>query len=141
MGKFLALIILGLSLSSCSWLKSASVQAALNSVVTAGCGEQTKILTGLSQSIGKTLNCTHPDAIQTSLTAALGNVNLCKYAPSATGAGPKGVIGNIVCPVAVSTAIGFMTSAIPAEWGCTVSADAGGVGATLTSICEAAVPI
>ncbi len=140
MGKFLTLIILSLSLSSCAWFKSASVQAALNSIVTAGCGEQTKALTGLSQSIGKTLNCSHPDAIQASLTTALGNVNLCKYVTK-PAVGVQGVVGNLVCPIAVSTAIGFMTSAIPTEWGCTVSADAGGVNTTLTQICEAAVPI
>ncbi len=141
MGKVILGFVLMLTMSGCSWFKSASVQASLNSVVAAGCNEQTKALTGLSAGIAKSLNCAKPEAISASLTAALGNVNLCKYAVTPGGIVAKGIVGNIVCPVAVSTAIGFLTAAIPPEWECTVSADAGGVASALTSICEAAVPL
>jgi hypothetical protein len=140
--KLAFLILTAFSFTGCSWFKSASVQAALQSVVVTGCNEQTAILKGLSGSVANSLNCTAPDEIQKSLTSAMGNVNLCKYVPQPQAGMPmKGIVGNIVCPIAVSTAIGFMTSAIPKEWGCTVTGAADKVQVALTAICEGAVPL
>mgnify|MGYP001610854352 CR=1 FL=1 len=135
------LMAMVISLGGCSWFQKASVQAVLTSVESAGCVAETAVLTNFSTKIAAQLNCTHPDAIQASLTAALGNVNLCKLVPAHGIVSPTGVVGNIVCPIAVSTAIGFMTSAIPTAWGCTVTQEAGAVSAVLTSICESSVPL
>lgn len=55
---------------------------------------------------------------------------------------PNGIIGNIACPIAINAAIGFLSNAVPASWGCSgPNASISGLIGALTSACEAAVPL
>lgn len=138
------LCLMAIGLSSCAWFKSAPVQAVLQPVVGQICQDQTKALTALAGSVASTLQCANQAQIVTDLTTALGNANVCKYAAAPAVAGqmkPMGVVGNILCPVAASTVVGFLTSTIPTTWGCTATTSAGAVQSALIAVCEAAVPI
>ena len=134
-----------LTLGGCSWFKSASVQASLTNAEVAICADETKAIAALAKSIATTLTCSNVPAIQTSLTAALGNVNVCAWVPASASPAVKfhamGAVGNLVCPIASSAAVGFMTNTIPTAWGCTAVAEANAMQSALTSICEAAIPI
>lgn len=54
---------------------------------------------------------------------------------------PMGVVGNIACPIAVNTIMGYLTAQIPIACGCTVSLTASQIDTAITSACEAAVPL
>lgn len=143
MKNLMLLLVCTLGLSACSWFKSSAVQAVLKPVASAACADETKALTALAASVASTLQCSAPAQIVTDLTTALGNANVCKYSASNSSAviKPAGLVGNIVCPVAASTVVGFLTGVIPAAWGCTATQSADAVQAALISVCEAAVPV
>lgn len=55
---------------------------------------------------------------------------------------PNGIIGNIACPIAINAAIGFLSNAVPAAWGCSgPNASISGLIGALTAACETAVPL
>jgi len=121
----------------------------MSPIQAAGCDVETAILGGASTAVGTALSCTNTSAIQASLTTALGNANLCA-APgvaAVTGSAIKAkavgklVIGNIACPIAINTIVGFLSNTVPTAWGCSATASASSLAATLTTVCEAAVPI
>jgi hypothetical protein len=154
--KMLLICILSLAaFAGCT--KSSSGGGTVTPIQAAGCDIETAILGGASGAISSALSCTNSAAIQASLTTALGNANLCaapgvaavssgqmsaaKASMKSAAAKPMGVIGNIACPIAISTIMGFLSNSIPSAWGCSASASAAGVSAALVSVCEAAVPI
>ncbi len=142
MNKLLCLIGLCFVVNGCSWLKSDKVQSAITAIASAGCTEQTKLLEGFSKSVASTLTCAHPEAIQASLTLALGNVSMCRLVPLTAGdVKPQGAIGSMLCPVASAAVVGFMTAQIPAEWGCTATVQAGAIALALSQACETAIPL
>lgn len=145
----LSLACLGLFLAGCTSSNSGTVTP----IQAAGCDVESAILGGAAGAIASALSCTSTSAIQASLTTALGNANLCaapgvaaisaasmKSAKSAA-VKPQGVIGNLACPIAVNTIVGFLSNSVPSAWGCSASASASALAATLTSVCEAAVPL
>lgn len=125
----------------------------MSPIQTAGCDVETAILGTAASAVATALSCTATAAIQSSLTVALGNANLCA-SPIVSGttmsalkseahsaAKPMGVVGNLACPIAINTIVGFLSNSVPAAWGCSVSSSASALSATLTAACEAAVPI
>lgn len=120
----------------------------LSPIADAGCVVETAVTSGIAGSVATALTCTSVSAIQTSLQAALGNVNLCKTATTAQATAAsakvvtsKGLVGNIACPLAVNTVIGYLTNSIPTAWGCSAGATAASLELALTVACEAAIPL
>lgn len=55
---------------------------------------------------------------------------------------PMGIIGSIACPIAVNSAIGFLSNSLPEKWGCTgPNASFAALISAATAACLAAVPI
>jgi hypothetical protein len=123
----------------------------MSPIQAAGCDVETAILGGAAQAVATALNCSSVTYVQASLTTALGNANLCANATvSSTKAEalkaksvmkPMGIVGNLACPVAVNTIMGFLSNSIPPGWGCSATANASALSAALTAACESAVPI
>ncbi len=126
--------------TGCSWFKSASVQAVIKNIELGGCTMETNAITAAAQSISNTLQCANVAAVQADLTKAIGNLNICKIVAQATATPGsvqmKGLIANLICPLASSAVVGFATQAVPAGWGCTVSTAADQVKGALTAACE-----
>ena len=122
----------------------------MSPIQAAGCDVETAILGGASTAIATALSCTNTSAVQASLTTALGNANLCT-APGVAAISTSslkaqklkslGVIGNLACPIAINTIVGFLSNTVPTGWGCSTTATASALEAALTAACEAAVPI
>jgi len=111
-----------------------------------GCAIESAVTGSISQVVATSLNCTNQAAVQASLQSAFGNANLCATASMAKQASlksdrPKGVIGDLACPVAVSAAMGFLSNQVPTTWGCSVGATASALSAALVAACEAAIPL
>jgi hypothetical protein len=125
----------------------------MSPIQAAGCDVETAILGGAASTIASSLSCTNQSAIQASLTTALGNANLCSNPSVAStsaaslksavksAAKPQGIVGNIACPIAINTIVGFLSNSIPSAWGCSAAATATSLEAALTAMCETAVPI
>lgn len=109
-------------------------------VVPIVCSVERGLTSAFAASIGSTLNCTHLDAIQADLLGAFGKANLCPQAvPPPASQGKKGVIGTLICPLAVDAALGLLSAKIPPTWGCATQ-NAGALGAALTAACSNVVP-
>lgn len=133
--KKLILVISFLAIAGCS-------SSSLTPIQTAACDIETAVSNGLASSVASALSCTNTAAIQTSFLTALGNANFCPATSSAQSkVSVKGAVGNIVCPLAVSTILGFLSNSVPSSWGCSASTDAGSLSTALTTACEAIVPI
>lgn len=52
-----------------------------------------------------------------------------------------GIVGNIACPIAINTVIGFLSNSVPAAWSCSSGSTAASLEATLVQVCQIAVPI
>lgn len=144
MKNFLSILAIGifaLVIGGCTKSGSGSI----NPIKDAGCQAETLVTSAAAGVVASSLSCSHSDAIQASLQAALGNVNYCaanvamaaQAKMSKDAIHTEGVIATLVCPIAVSTVMGFMTSQVPPAWGCSVSGDAGVVSAALTAACSA----
>lgn len=142
MGKLL--VVLGLTFAVAGCTKSSS-GGAVNPIKDAGCQAETLVTGAAAGVVASSLTCSNTAAIQASLQAALGNINYCaqnsavsvQVKASKSLIKTEGVIASLVCPIAVSTVMGFMTSQVPATWGCTNAADAGVVSVALTAACTA----
>lgn len=153
--KYLVLLCALFTIIGCT-----SSSGSLSPIQQVGCDIETAINASFSQAVASALTCSNPGAIQSSLATAFSAANLCmgqvaaattaqlSSAKAALKAGvksdavkPLGVVGNLACPIAVSSALGFLSNAIPASWGCSATASASALSATLTTLCEAAVPI
>ena len=115
-------------------------------VTTVVCDVETSLTSVLSQTIGTTLSCINVAQINVDVLAALGKANLCPAVTSAAAikaqiAKPQGVVGSIVCPLAVNAVFGLASSKIPASWGCSPTAQVATLSSVLSAACIAAVPI
>lgn len=135
---FLAFAIL----AGCSYFNSKIAPIVLTPLEDAGCAIETGLTQGAAQSIALALTCQNQAAIQASLMVAMGNANLCKMVqPAVSGQAIKGIVGNIACPIAVNTIIGYLTNSVPATWGCAQGSSVSQLTSVLTQACEAAVPM
>lgn len=115
-------------------------------IQTVGCTLETTVASALSQSIASTLSCSNQSQIQADLLAALGKVNFCASAvmPSASASDPKkakGILGDVVCPIAINSAMGVLGSKVPASWGCSPAASTNTLTQSLTVVCQSVVSI
>lgn len=115
-----------------------------NPIQTVGCSVEGDLTTAFAGSISQLLTCTNVTAIQVDLLNALGKANLCaKASPVVAGKAvtTKGVIGNIVCPMAVQSAMGIVGTKIPPGWGCSPSAGTSDLNAALVATCSKVIGI
>lgn len=108
--------------------------AACTTVSPVVCSVETDVAQALSAQVATSLNCSNPAAIQASLLTALGKANLCTTSV-ASAKHLKSIIGDVVCPIAVSTVLDTVTGALPASWGCELSS-AQNLSQLLTTACE-----
>lgn len=108
-------------------------------IVPVVCSIEQGIASAFAASIGSALNCTNLGAIQSDLLNVLGKANLCTQTPPPASEHKKGIVGSIVCPLAVDAALGLLTSKIPPTWDCS-SQSAGALGAALSAACVGVVP-
>ena len=130
-----------------------SSSGSMTPIQAAGCDVESAILGGAATAIATALSCSSVSSVQSSLTTALGNANLCSSsqvasvtasslkAAKSAAVKPLGIVGNLACPIAVNTIVGFLSNSIPSAWGCSASTDAASLSTALTAACEAAVPI
>ncbi len=104
-------------------------------IIAVGCSVEQAVTSALTASVATTLNCANLAAIQGDMMSVLGKANLC---PTAS-AKPKGVVGNLVCPLAVDAAMGLVTNKIPVAWGCDPHATVATLSATLIAACNKVV--
>lgn len=115
-----------------------------NPVQTVGCSIEGDLTTAFANSVSQLLTCTDVTAIQVDLLNALGKANLCaKSTPAVTSktVSPKGVIGDIVCPLAVQSVMGLVGTKVPVGWKCTPAAGTSGLNAALVATCSKVVGI
>lgn len=126
--------------------------SSLTPIQQVGCDIETAVSSSFAGGVAAALSCSNLSVIQADLQKAFGNANLCQGpVASATTAQLKsakaqlvhkmGAIGNIACPIAVPTALGFLSNSIPSGWGCSASASASALSSTLITLCEAAIPL
>ena len=132
--------------SSCSKTATTTTTAVLTPLEDVGCSIETAVTGGMASTVASALTCTNVAAIQASLVTAMGNVNICAKAPAVTVQSKglvktQGLIGNIACPIAITTVVGFLTNSIPTTWGCSANATVAALTTALTAACEAAIPI
>lgn len=141
--KFLSLLVLPLLFVGCT--KS----PVLSPIQSVGCAVEQTVASDIAVAIAGALQCGQSAEIVNSLTAALGNANLCLTpipappAPAAVVAGlvaPKwgkigdvtagdlgkkplvktqGIVGAIACPIVINTLTGFLSNSVPKAWSCT----------------------
>lgn len=140
-------VLLVVSLFGCT-----KTNSTLTPIQQVGCEIESAVSTSFSAGVASAMSCTNQAAIQASLQTAFGNANLCAGPASAVTAAqiktakslavkPQGVVGNLACPIAVSSALGFLTNSVPSSWGCSASASASTLQSTLVSLCETAIPL
>lgn len=112
-----------------------------------GCSVETLVTTAAAGAIASADSCTNVSQIQSDIQGALGSINLCASATvqaqlvalqKKEGDKYKGIVGNIVCPLATDAVLSLIGSKTPASWGCSGSAS---VAAAISAACIAAVPI
>jgi len=104
------------------------------------CSLEQGVASAMAGSVANSLNCTSVAAIQADMLSALGKANLCQQAvPPTAGGHKKGIVGGIVCPLAVDAALGLLVAKVPAAWGCSTQS-ATGLGAALSAACAGVVP-
>jgi len=141
--KFLLTILSVLAISACTSTPATPGAPAPAGV---GCSVEQVVSGALAASIGTGLQCANLTAIQADLQGALGTANLCATSVAQAqskveGKQPmKGVVGDLVCPLAVNTAMGLINTKIPAAWGCKVTSGSN-IGSVLSAACIAVVPI
>lgn len=130
--KYFLLILTALFVMSCS-----------SAPVNPGCAIEQFAASAVSSAMAKAMACTNPNQIQSDLLSALGKANFCSQVPVAMkkkGA-PKGPIGNLICPMAVSAAVKLAAGKVPAAWGCSPDATVASVAPILVQACEALAPL
>jgi hypothetical protein len=100
------------------------------------CSVEQTVSAALAASTATALQCSNLAAIQGDMLTAIGKANLCAQTASKV----KGAIGNIVCPVVVTSALSLVASKIPPAWGCAPTVNPGTIGAVLTTACQNAIP-
>lgn len=166
--KFITFIAAGLALAGCSKSPTMTpIQAAGCAVETAieggaatalatalSCGNQAAIQASIATALGNANLCKTPippAPVSAMSKAAVGPVwqtigdvpgsALQSHAVKADAVKAMGVVGNIACPIAINTIVGFLSNSVPSSWSCSAGATASSVEATLVSVCETIVPI
>ena len=167
--KLLITCLLAMSFLSCT--KPQAPAPILTPIKDIACDVEKAVSGGLGSTIATSLSCAHPEIVSSELQAAFGNANMCAtpiVQPSGMAvmaqakwktigdipgdalkqkgmkamAAPMGVIGSIVCPMAVQSAVGYLSNSIPVAWGCTgPNASFQGLLSALTAGCIAVVPL
>lgn len=162
-------LILGLTLIFFIGCTKSQPTPVITPIKDIACAVEKAISGGLGATIASNLSCTHPDLVSADLQAAFGNANMCAT-PIATSsllksaaawktigdipaealkpkaikseAQVQGIIGALVCPMAVQSPVGFLSNSVPAKWGCTgPNASFQGLVSALISACTVVVPI
>lgn len=147
MKKLLGLFAIVVLVAGCT-----SSSPTVSPIVDAGCTIETAITAGMGASVATALNCSNASAIQASIQMALGNVNLCASSTTAQSTAAaqvklntkltnKAIVGDILCPIALNTIVGYLSNTIPSAWSCSQSATVTALQQALTAACESAVPI
>ncbi len=115
-------------------------------IAAVGCSVETAITSSLAATIGSTLTCSNLTQVQLDIQGALGKANLCAQAvpPPASAQSKqkfKGIVGGLVCPLAIDAVLGLVVSKVPASWGCSPSASTTGLATALGAACVAVVGI
>lgn len=123
---------------------------------TLACSNQAAIVTSLQSALGNVNLCAAPlpapaSAALKSLDASgwktVGDVPASALKkPASVGLKAEavktmGIVGQIACPIAIDTGIGFLSNSIPAAWGCSASVTVQTIQSALIAACELAVPI
>lgn len=111
-----------------------------NPISTIGCDVETSLSSAFATSLSGILSCTNTNVIQTDLLGYLGKANLCAQSSNAlikskSLVSPKGVIGGIICPIAVQSAMAAVGTKTPVTWGCNPAASTGSAASALTTVC------
>lgn len=130
---------LTLALGACTSPSAPTPVPVPSPIVTVGCQVETSVVQALASNVATTLTCSNLAAIQTDMQAALGKANLCAPSTEAQKGKLKGVVGNMVCPMAVGAALSMVATKIPAGWGCAPGSNPAGLGDVLTAACNKAV--
>lgn len=110
-----------------------------NPVVVVGCAVEQALTGAFAASLSAAFSCSGISQMQSDIQAMLGKVDLCAKVPKPDPAGhKKGVVGGIICPLAVQAVMGAVGSKIPATWGCSAGSSAS--ADALTVACNSAVP-
>jgi hypothetical protein len=166
MKAFITLAIFGLILSACKSspvlnpVQSAvcdvesTITSATGSLIVSQCAGTDAVSCGnaIQTALGNANLCALPlpTGVVTGLTATpkltVGSITQAQIDAAKKSMGlktlaPMGVVGNMVCPLAETDVLGFLTAEIPVACGCTKNIDAGGIGALLVSACEVAIPL
>lgn len=114
---------------------------------TIGCSVETVVTTAAAGAIASADSCSNVSQIQQDIQAKLGSINLCAASSvqaqlqsikQKQGDKFKGIVGNIVCPLATDAVISLISAGVPSSWGCKGSSD---IAAALAAACIAAVPL
>lgn len=92
-------------------------KSTVDPVVQAGCNVEATISGAFASAIAGTIPCDDGGAIQADMLNALGKANLCRTTSTGTMKA-QGIIGDIVCPIAVNSALGVFGSKLPTSWKC-----------------------
>jgi hypothetical protein len=112
-----------------------------------GCSVETIVTTAAAGAIASADSCTNVTQIAADIQKSLGSINLCGAAGVQAqlaalklkqGNKFKGIVGDIVCPLATDAIMSIIGTAVPSAWGCTGSAS---VSSSISAACIAAVPI
>lgn len=142
--KLLLMTVMAFLMFGCTKSSTSS----LTPIQAAGCDVESLVTSGFASAVASALTCTNTTQIQTDLQTAFGNANLCQGQVAAATMAQlkakgvsKGIVGSIACPIAINTAVGYLSNSIPTTWGCSAAATAASLSATLTTLCEGAVTI
>lgn len=150
--KNLVLILCLIFAAGCTKEK---VQEAINTQVCAG---QAAVVTALSASLVKNLECSNAEAVTAFLSAKAADLKVCKVAADpaqiavvaklkAQMSLPHGgklkalppIVGELVCQPLVDMLSASAMKAIPADWGCTGGAGIPAAEAKLLAACHSAL--
>lgn len=137
--KMLIMAVFGLFLfAGCT--KSTTVTP----IQAAGCTVETAVSSSIAGAVDTALQCANTAQVASDLQAMWGNINLCsqtatQVAQLKSQMKPQGVIASVVCPIAIQSAVAFLSNSVPAAWKCTgPNATMSGLITALTTACDAA---
>lgn len=150
MKKMLCFFGLMFLLTGCPSNSGGTTSPVLTPIADVGCVVEQAITSGFGSLVVAQCAGTNALACGAAFQVALGNVNLCatpqvaqvtKEALMSKAAKPQGIVGSIVCPIALNTVMGLLTATVPAACGCTQNLSASAISGLLNAACVAAVPL
>lgn len=119
-------------------------------IVAVGCSVETTVTMAIASAVAAAANCSNITAIQTDVQDDLGKANFCdsvsqamsqkalKFTPHSK---IKGVVGDLVCPIAVQSLDTLVGTNLPAAWNCAPNAGTGSIAALIVTACESVIPL